>query len=66
MAWQGSAMSVDPLDSDPLGSMLDEISRTLKDNQKFLKALKDERLADEDLEPDDVAATGAEDEYEEL
>lgn len=59
-------MSVDPHDSDPLGSMLDEISRTLKDNQKFLKALKDERLADEDLEPDDVAAAGAEDEYEEL
>lgn len=59
-------MSVDPPITDPLDSMLDDISRTLKDNQKFLRALKDDQMADDELGAGGEVAGGEVDEYEEL
>lgn len=45
--------------------MLEDISRTLKENQKFLTALKDDRLAD-DLEVDEEVVGAELDDFEEL
>lgn len=58
-------MQVDPPKADPLETMLEDISRTLQENQKFLKALQDDRLADDDLDGD-ADQTEAVEEFEEL
>lgn len=56
-------MSVDSSKDEGLERLLQEIARTLEENQRFIKRLKDDRM-DESEETDE--SSGAEEEFEEL
>jgi hypothetical protein len=56
-------MSVDSSKDEGLERLLQEIARTLEENQRFIKRLKDDRM-DESEETDEPS--GAEEEFEEL
>ncbi|MDY0383116.1 hypothetical protein [Trichlorobacter sp.] len=58
-------MIIDPPKDDSIHKLLQEVGRTLQENQRFLEALKqDQAVEDEgDAGPDDAAA---DEEFEEL
>lgn len=59
-------MSSDTPKDEALDRLLQEIAKNLDENQRFMRALKDERL---DMEPDDKATEHeeeAEESFEEL
>ena len=58
-------MSVDPPNEDGLDKMMEDISKVIQDNKRFLDALKQDRLADDDPEADSDALS-IEQEFEEL
>lgn len=58
-------MSVDPPQDTGLELLLQDISKVLGENQRFLQALKEDRIDDQD-EPDDQDAESGEEEFEEL
>lgn len=56
-------MSVDSSKDEGLERLLQEIARTLEENERFIKRLKDDRI-DESEETDEPS--GVEEEFEEL
>jgi hypothetical protein len=56
-------MAADPPKDEGLEHLLQEISRTLGENQRFLQALKEDRI---DEAEKSVESSGAEDDFEEL
>lgn len=58
-------MSVDPPKDDSIHQLLQEVGKTLQENQRFLDALKQDRLAGDELDAELEDRMG-EDEFEEL
>lgn len=58
-------MHVDPPKHDSVDALLQSISKTIRDNQNFLKSLKQDRDDEGDVE-DNAKTDEADEEFEEL